>query len=853
MAEKVGLKAVLDDKAFQAAVTRYVRSMGIIDRKTGAVAQSSGAAMGGLAGALTMGVGAAIGILTAQLIPRLLSGLKQIGTTVADIGRDAIMSGARVKEMGIVVSYLGEQAGYTDAQLQGYVAQIREAGMRTDIAQKTVAEFSRYQLDLSKATDLVAISQAVAILANEDSSESMRALIDATLTQNTLMLRRRGILINMGKVMDDEADRLGVLTNELTDTQRANAALNAVIATGEPLLGLYEKSMESAGKQLRSMPRYTYELLLQMGMPFQDTFTDAVFVLVDFTKGLMAASQEGGWLNMILIDLGATVSELAAPIIAFGRSIVGVMQDINLVLGDFRGPDLALMRTGMADLQEQINLLEPPDLSKGWEKEADEIADLNAKLGASIARLWDDVNRGMTQAMTDWRRSSGRELEDWIRGQSRALADFRDTIAEVYSDLDQTLAEMKGDWQEDRAREEEDWNQQRERDLQSHEKEMGRLRTDASMAQSKEEWDLIQELIGQKETEFQQERALEQTKRKEHLAAEEKEFKADMAREQARADERVSIMEAEFRARRERQEEDRRIRLAREKEDFDLRMARQEEQARRSEALLRAAAAERTTILRDEIGLIHRKQQEGYEQQKTMLKLQLAKQRLEYIKSIAEMPLLHKKYAEESAAAYERLSELFAEQLGIEFDEIMTGWEEKDWGLLGWTAILGINKGLGEFRGLLEAEMGLLALRGMLAFGRWIEGLHEYIRGVMWAVGFKAMEAFGRGMLHLQEWIRGVVTHLIGSAVQAAMDALRVGSYSKVFLALGENIDLAFAEGIRSLGHLPAREMERVAAGTMHSVVNTTNYQQQYNLTIHSTAPVEPMVADFHMMQGWGG
>lgn len=879
MTEKVGLKAVLDDKDFQRAVTRYVRGMNIMDRKTAGVAKSAGSAMGGLAGALTMGVGAAIGILTAQLIPKLLGGLKSIGTTLTDIGRDAIMSGARVKEMGIVVQYLGQQAGYTESQLDSYVAQIRAAGMRTDVAQKAVAEFARYQLDLAKATDLVNIAQAVAILAGEDSSETMRALIDATLTQNTLMLRRRGILVNMGKVMDDEAESLGKVANEMTDTERANAALNAIIKAGDPLLGLYEKAMESAGKQLRSMPRYTYELLLQMGMPFQDAFSDAVFVLVDFTKALMGAAQEGGWLNTIMVELGATVSGLAAPIVAFGREVIDVMQDLNLVLSDFRGPDLAMMRTGMSDLQQEISSLEAPDLSTGWEEEADKIEDINSKLAASIGRLWDDVHRAMNQAMDDWERGRARDLEDWIRGQTRALEDFRASIAEVYSDLDQQLAEMEGDWQEQRAEEESNWTEQRERDLERHEDELSRLREDAAMAQSKEEWDLIQELIAQKEGEFQQERILEETKRKERLAAEQAEHNAEMARERSRAQERASIMEAEFNARRERQEEDRRIRLEREREDHELRMARQREQATRREADLRAAAVASTVILKEQIAETKRRQQAGYEEQRTALLALLASQKRDYEKALFELPFLHEEHAKESAKAYERLSELFSTQLDIEFDEIMIAWKGKDWNLLGEEVVWGILLG---YDGMLSTAARLM-LRGMVLvaywtikgaagawykvgyvlvemmragashIGGWFTDIQEEMASAFWDAGYEAIAAFGRGILYLRDWIRGVVTDLIGGAVQAAMDALHMGSPSKVFLALGKNIDLAFAEGIRSLAHLPALEMGRVAAGTMHSVSNVTTYHQQYNLSVHSSAPVEPIVSDFHMMQALGG
>jgi len=866
VAEKIGLQAVLEDAQFQQGIKRYVHGLDEMQRRTTDTAQTSGGAMSGLGVALMTGLGAAIGVVTAQLIPKLVSGLQQIGSTIVDIGGRAIMTAARVEEMGVVVKYLGEQAGYSEKQLDAFVAQIKEAGIRTDVAQGTVAQFAQYQLDLAKATDLVAVAQGVAIKANEDSSESMQVLIDAVVTQNTMMLRRRGIIVNMGKAMEDHAKLLGKEADELDDAERAHAALNATLAAGQPLIGLYGAAMETAGKQIRSIPRYVAELLLEIGIPFQTTFSDAVFLLVDFTAALTIAAQEGGWLNTILKELGATVNTLAAPFISFGRTAIGVMQDLYLVMGTFRGPDVDLMRSSIADLERQITGLKPPDLSKGWQDEASEIVKINRDLGAAIGRIWEDVNRSISQSMDDWNRRRGQDLGNWLRDQARDLEDFHRSIAEVFADVDERISEMMADREKDRARESEAWNQQVQRAQQRHEDDMANLRRDANMAETKEEYDLIQSIIAEKEAQFKDEQTLEAKNRREALAAEEREFQAELAKEKRRAQERAAVMEVEFNRRRAREEEDRQIRLRQDEEEFNLRMARQREEAGRRETDLKAASSERLAALNEEIAQIQKRQEEGYIQQRAALSLQLAKERMELVSSLAQMPALHAKYLVESAAAYDRLSEVFAQKLGIQFPLIKAAWDAEDWSSLGDMALLAIwrvdwdtrakvqgviagfvvdwmtsyIKGILSYDAVAALAMGSIMVKGL-------QKMREKI-GDFWTLGYNVMLAFGKGMLYLQDWIADVVRDLMGRAVRAALDKLGIGSPSRVFLEIGQNLDLALAEGIRSLGHLPALEMGRVAGATMHSVSNVTTNNYYQNLTVHSASPVEPIIQDFHMM-----
>jgi hypothetical protein len=851
--EKVGLACVLEDAAFQQGLKRYISGLGQMESRTTQVSAVSSSALGGIGSALLNSVGAAVGTFVGQILPRLVSGVNEAISAVANVASEAIMTAARVDEMTVAVNYLGAAAGYSAVELASYIEQIRDAGMRTDVAQTVVAEFTRYNLDLAKALNLVRIAQGAAGLANEDSSDTMAALTDGILTQNTLILRRRGIVVNMGAEMEKFGAAHGKAAEDLTDTERAQAALNAVLKVGQPLIGLYPELMESASKQLRSMPRYVYELQLAMGAPFQTTFKGAVFLLVDFMAALTDAAREGGVLNVILTELGSTIQTLTAPLVGWGRGVIGIMQDINSVFGGFKGPNLTVLTANIGALQRKIQDLQPPDLASGWGKQVDEIEKLNRDLGASITGIWEDVNRAITQATQDRNTQLGREEADWLRSQERAVADHRDSIAQMYEDLEDTITDMR----RDRAKE-------REQAQEAHETDMEQLRRDAGMAETKEEWDLIQELMAKKETQFQEEQS-----------EAEKAFQAELRQERRRVKERVAIQQLEFDQKNAREGEDRQIRLQREEQDFQLRITRQNEEAARREADMKAASAERMAVLQAEIAAGKTAREEGYAQEKAALQAQLAAAKREYEKSLFELPFLHEQHAKEAAKAYERLSELFAAQLGIEFGEIKKAWDEKDWGSLGLSAILTIWKldwqlrnristAVHEVVGAISIQMADAIVRKTseisnawvitmeTAVGNAVRAIRDHL-GDFWETGFQAIKGFVEGFLYGAQWAQDVVRDVIGGAVQAALDALGIGSPSKLFLGIGQNLSASLAEGIRSMGHLPAFEMQRVAAGTMHSVTNYNQPTYNYSLQVNTSAPVEPIVSDYRMMQVMAG
>jgi hypothetical protein len=253
---------------------------------------------------LQTSLGVAIGGLVARAIPGLISGIK-------NIGRESLMSAARVQELSIVTQLLGQRAGFTGRQVDEFVQGVKDAGIRTDVAQKLVAQFARRQLDMAKATDLAKVAQDAAVLSMQDSSVTLDNLMTGVLTYNKRILRTQGLNIDVQGAFERMGKQVGKSAKDLTELEKQQAVLNAVLAEGKTIAGVYAAAMETPGKQARSLSRDIFELLRVVGEPFLGAFAKIIKSVRAFVKTLRAAFEEGGRLRPLLVKVAALVSIFA--------------------------------------------------------------------------------------------------------------------------------------------------------------------------------------------------------------------------------------------------------------------------------------------------------------------------------------------------------------------------------------------------------------------------------------------------------------------------------------------------------------------------------------------------------------
>jgi hypothetical protein len=239
------------------------------------------------------------------------------GATVAAtaFGVESFKTAARVGEMDASLRALAKANGLSEAEMQKSVAAIRKQGIEAGTAQQLVAQFARNNLDLSKSTDLARVAQDAAVISGRNSTEVLGDLVHGITTQNSQVLRNAGLNVQAGQAVDKYAKSIGKATKDLTDAERSQAVLNAVLESGKTVAGAYAEAMTEPGKVLRSFPRLIDDIKLSVGEGLVQAFGPLILAGYDVAKALSAAVAPTGALHQIFGSLSVAISDLLGPVI----------------------------------------------------------------------------------------------------------------------------------------------------------------------------------------------------------------------------------------------------------------------------------------------------------------------------------------------------------------------------------------------------------------------------------------------------------------------------------------------------------------------------------------------------------
>jgi hypothetical protein len=274
------------------------------------------------------------GALAVTLGNILSSAIKTVGSDLVDAAKSSVLTAGRFDELTSVAEMLGSRTGESKAQVDGLIASIREYGIEGGVAANLVAQFSRYNLDLSKSTELARIAQDAAVLTQQNSSDALAGLLWGVETYNQRILRTYGLNVDMSQAFERYAKAIGTTTDALTEDQKVQAALNGVIEEGARIQGVYALAMESPAKQLRSLPRLANDMAIAVGEPFQKAFGTGIKAIADLVKAGTAAFSEGGALYPAITALGHNVDSLAQHFIDLASYAANSTGNLNSNVGD---------------------------------------------------------------------------------------------------------------------------------------------------------------------------------------------------------------------------------------------------------------------------------------------------------------------------------------------------------------------------------------------------------------------------------------------------------------------------------------------------------------------------------------
>jgi len=256
-------------------------------------------------------VSVAGGTIISNVFMGITSAVSSAATAIIGFGQESIMAAGRVSEMSVVLDVLAKNAGMSTEFVKAQALAIKGMGIETAAAQEITALFIQNQLNLGQATDLARVAQDAAVISGKNSTETTNGLINGIVTLQTEVLRSNGITLDLAAAYDTYAASIGKGAEDLTTQEKQQAALNGVIEAGAKITGAYGAAMETAGKQIRSWPRYMNDIMVSAGTPFQEAFNTSAGAVSEFLKKIGVGFAESGAFAPVMERLGTLAGELA--------------------------------------------------------------------------------------------------------------------------------------------------------------------------------------------------------------------------------------------------------------------------------------------------------------------------------------------------------------------------------------------------------------------------------------------------------------------------------------------------------------------------------------------------------------
>lgn len=194
---------------------------------------------------------------------------------------DAALYAARTETLSVVTDQLAKVNNLGRDAVRAQVGALKEQGITTQEALQTVNKMIFAQLDLAKATQLARVAQDAAVIAGVNSSEALNGIVHGITTRQPEVLRTYGIIVTFEQEFAKAARGLG---RDLTEAEKVQVAMNAVLREGTKITGAYETAMLTTGKQLTSLKRYVDEAKNSIGEGLVPALGTAVGYMTTLSK-----------------------------------------------------------------------------------------------------------------------------------------------------------------------------------------------------------------------------------------------------------------------------------------------------------------------------------------------------------------------------------------------------------------------------------------------------------------------------------------------------------------------------------------------------------------------------------------
>ena len=209
---------------------------------------------------------------------------------------DMVQSAAIVETQNAVLGVMAAKQGVTAEAVRETADQLSNLGYSTQTANTFLLKLTQAHVGYDQALQLSKVAQDLAANSGRDMNQVLETMGQAVLSGNARILRMYGVTTSVAAIFTSYAETLGKTSEQLTDVERRQAVVNAILAAGSSVAGDNAAAMGTAGKQSEVLKNQLDNLKEELGtglLPMFNALLHSGLELVAWFKSLPSFVKEG--------------------------------------------------------------------------------------------------------------------------------------------------------------------------------------------------------------------------------------------------------------------------------------------------------------------------------------------------------------------------------------------------------------------------------------------------------------------------------------------------------------------------------------------------------------------------------
>jgi hypothetical protein len=258
---------------------------------------------------------------------------------VLEYVKEAAQLAASYESLGIAMKIVGNNAGYTGAQMNEFAEKLSNLGMTGEAARNALMKMAQAQMDLTKATELGRMAMDASIVSGKSVEESLQIMIRSVNTGMSMARSGMGITVDYTKALKEYATAHGMVAGQLLKSEQSEARLQALLKQGPTIAGAYAAGVNTYTVQMRLAGVYAEETKLAIGGLFTEAMTLAAMAYTGHLKetneemrNLAANKELVNWAN----DITEAFVSVADFLILTTRTMIALWASAKVVWADIK-------------------------------------------------------------------------------------------------------------------------------------------------------------------------------------------------------------------------------------------------------------------------------------------------------------------------------------------------------------------------------------------------------------------------------------------------------------------------------------------------------------------------------------